>query len=449
MKHLLVAGFVAPLLALVGAAFAVDQSPGRNSLPGRGELGVFPTHQQAIRARILGSMRVGELLVGAVKGPKPKTPRKLAFQWMACDWTGTTCEPLAFARRQRYRVRKADLGATLRVQVTISKPAPRRTLLSPASTVVTGPTDPIVAAAGDIACDPTSSGFRGGLGSRGSCRQKWTSDLLLNSGLSAVLPLGDIQYECGVESAFLESYAPSWGRLKRITRPALGNHEYGRGCGTNDASAYFRYFGAAAGAQPGGWYSYDIGSWHLIALNSECSYGSGASAVGGCGPGSPQETWLRRDLASHSNFCTLAYWHEPRFSSGQHGDAQQMATIWNHLVAAKADIVLAGHNHDYERFEPAGFTPQEAAAVGSTTTGTPNHQSPNLDPTGIRSWVVGTGGKNHYGFGSVPPLRGQVVRDATTYGVLKLTLHPTSYDWQFVNDPGSGSFTDSGTGNCH
>ena len=211
--------------------------------------------------------------------------------------------------------------------------------------------------------------------------------------------------------------------------------------------AFRQYFNPP---NPKGWYSYDIGSWHLIALNSECSYGSGASAVGGCGPGSPQETWLKQDLAAHANACTLAYWHEPRFSSGQHGDAQQMATIWNDLAAAHADIALAGHNHDYERFEPIGATPQDTSASNSsTTTGTPSFQHPKLDPNGIREFVVGTGGKNHYGFGTQPPLTGEVVRDASTYGVLKLTLHPTSYDWQFITDPGSGSFTDSGTGSCH
>ena len=125
-----------------------------------------------------------------------------------------------------------------------------------------------------------------------------------------------------------------------------------------------------------------------------------------------------------------------------------MADIWNDLVAAHADIVLSGHNHDYERFEPIGVTPSPGTVTGSTTTGTPNFQEPKLDPAGIREWVVGTGGKNHYGFGTQPAMKGEVVRDSSTYGVLKLTLHPTSYDWQFVNDPGSGTFTDSGTGSC-
>ena len=159
---------------------------------------------------------------------------------------------------------------------------------SQATAVIEGAGDPIVAAAGDIACDPTSSHFLGGLGSRGSCRQKWTSDILVSSGLSAVLPLGDLQYECGAADAFSQSYDPSWGRVRRITHPALGNHEYGRGCNSNDATGYFKYFGATAGSPAGGWYSYDIGSWHLIALNSECNYGSRSSNVGGCDVGTPR-----------------------------------------------------------------------------------------------------------------------------------------------------------------
>ena len=126
-----------------------------------------------------------------------------------------------------------------------------------------------------------------------------------------------------------------------------------------------------------------------------------------------------------------------------------MATIWNDLVAAHADVVLSGHNHDYERFEPIGSDTAGHAASNGTTTETPSFQDPMLDPNGIREFVVGTGGKNHYGFGTQPPLTGEVVRDSSTYGVLKLTLHPTGYDWQFVNDPGSGTFTDLGTGSCH
>jgi hypothetical protein len=168
-----------------------------------------------------------------------------------------------------------------------------------------------IAAAGDIACDPASSLFNGGQGSGLSCRQLATSDLLVGAGYAAVLLLGDIQYEDGAYSKFLASYDPSWGRVKSITKPAPGNHEYQSG----SPAGYFQYFGAAAGDPAKGYYSYDLGGWHFVALNSNCS------AVGGCGEGSPQELWLRDDLRDHPAACTLAYWHHPRFSSGSHGSS--------------------------------------------------------------------------------------------------------------------------------
>jgi hypothetical protein len=294
-----------------------------------------------------------------------------------------------------------------------------------------------VDAAGDIACDPASAQFHSGAGTAQNCNEKATSDLLVADNPTVVLPLGDDQYECGLASAFQASYAPTWGRLKAVTRPAIGNHEYGRACSRDDPTDYFDYFGDAAGPRDKGWYSYDVGTWHMIALNSECTYGKGATKVGGCGPGSPEETWLRNDLATHTNECTLAYWHEPRFSSGEHGDAQQMATIWNDLVAAHADVVLSGHNHDYERFDPIGATPAS----------TNRFQTPNLDPNGIREFVVGTGGRNWYPFAAAA-FPGEAVRNGQTFGVLKLTLRAGSYDWQF--EPVAGeTFTDSGTGVCH
>ncbi len=176
--------------------------------------------------------------------------------------------------------------------------------------------DPVIAAAGDIACDPSDANFANGSGNSNACRQKYTSDLLVNAGLSAVLDLGDNQYYCGGYQAFLQSYDLSWGRLKSITHPSVGNHEYltsgGTGCDTTNAGAagYFNYFGSAAGTPGQGYYSYDVGTWHVIALNSNCT------DAGGCGSSSPQYKWLQSDLAAHTNFCTLAYWHIPLFSSG-------------------------------------------------------------------------------------------------------------------------------------
>jgi hypothetical protein len=291
--------------------------------------------------------------------------------------------------------------------------------VSPTASATPTGGDPVIAAAGDIACDPTSGSFNGGLGTASSCRQKATSDLMLAiPGLAAVLPLGDIQYENGALDKFTASYAPSWGRLKSITRPVPGNHEYL----TAGAAGYYSYFGAAAGDPTKGYYSYDVGAWHVVALNSNCS------SVGGCASGSPQLAWLKADLAAHPAKCTLAYWHHPLFSSGQHGNNPQVAPLWDALSAGGAELVLSGHDHDYERFAP------------QTSAGT-------ADPAnGIRQFVVGTGGKNHYGLTALRP--NTEVQNVDTYGVLKLTLHPTSYDWQFVPEQGR-TFTDSGTQQCH
>jgi hypothetical protein len=272
--------------------------------------------------------------------------------------------------------------------------------------------DPVIAAAGDIAC-----GSGSGSGTKKSCHQMATSNLLTGAGLAAVLPLGDLQYERGALDAFQKFYEPSWGRVKSLTRPVVGNHEYG----TRGAAGYFGYFGAAAGPAGKGYYSYDIGSWHLIALNSNCG------SVG-CRPGSPQLTWLKSDLASHPDSCTLAYWHHPHFSSGPHGDGGSTDDFWTAVYDGGADVVLGAHDHDYERFAPQ--TPQAVA-----------------DPAyGIREFVVGTGGRSHYTIGSVKP--NSQVRNDDTFGVLMLTLHRASYSWRFVPEAGA-TFTDSGTGNCH
>ncbi len=193
--------------------------------------------------------------------------------------------------------------------------------------------------------------------------------------------------------------------------PAIGNHEYL----TSGAAGYFGYFGVPA------YYAFNLGDWHLISLDSECSH------VGGCQAGSPQELWLKANLAAYPTVCTLVYWHEPRWSSGEHHDATQMAAIWADLVAAHVDVVLSGHNHDYERFVPLNALGQPSAA-------------------GVTEFVVGTGGKNHYGFVAAP-LTGEVVRNDASFGVIEMSLAPTSYSWRFVPAPGY-SFTDSGTANC-
>ncbi len=290
--------------------------------------------------------------------------------------------------------------------------------------------DPVIAAAGDIACDPANTSFNGGDGTTANCAEKATSNLLVGQGLAAVLALGDNQYYCGSAAAFGASYDPTWGRVKSITHPVVGNHEYltapgttaATGCDSSNAAAagYFAYFGSAAGTLGQGYYSYDIGTWHLIALNSNCP------DAGGCGATSPQGMWLAADLAAHPNQCLLAYWHIPLFSSGGRASPNSQQ-LWNALYAAHADVVLDGHDHIYERFAP---------------------QSPTgvLDSAnGIRQFTVGTGGADHTFITS--PAANSEVSDATSYGILKMTLHPGGYDWAF--QPATGSFTDSGSASCH
>ena len=242
---------------------------------------------------------------------------------------------------------------------------------------------------------------------------------LLDKMPGIVLALGDLSYPEGSETTFRQCYSKTWGRHKERTHPAPGNHEYR----TPGAAGYFQYFGAAAGDPKRGYYSFDLGGWHIISLNSECS------AIGGCQQGSPEETWLREDLKHNAGKCLLAYWHVPLFSSGsEHGNSPEMKPFWDDLYASGADLVLNGHDHDYERFalqNPAGAS----------------------DPAkGIREFVVGTGG------GHLRSLRQQLptteVRNSSTFGLLKLTLQPHGYEWEFVPVAGS-SFTDSGKGGCH
>jgi hypothetical protein len=279
---------------------------------------------------------------------------------------------------------------------------------------------PIIAATGDMACDPSNGNFNGGAGGRSACHQQAVSNLLVGRSLAAFLPLGDNQYEDGALAKFQTSYALSYGRVKAISRPVPGNHEYL----TPGAAGYFDYFGSSAGERGKGWYSYDLGGWHLIALNSSCGQ------IGGCGPDSPQGRWLEADLAAHPSACTLAYWHHPRFSSGKHGSSASMAPLWQALYQGGAEIVLNGHDHVYER-----FAPQNPAGVA--------------DPVrGIRQFVVGTGGNNHYAFTNPLGITNSEVRNADTFGVLELALGNDVYQWRFVPSSG-GTFSDSGTGTCH
>jgi PKD repeat protein len=277
--------------------------------------------------------------------------------------------------------------------------------------------DPVIVAAGDIVC---GTGTPAGT----PCQHAQTAAVVGQIAPDAVLILGDNQYEDGTLADFNTYYAPTWGRYKAITWPAVGNHEYQ----TPNARGYYDYFNGVgvqtgrAGDRAKGYYSYDLGSWHLVALNSNCG------SVGGCGAGSPQEQWLRADLAAHPAACVLAYWHHPRFSSGPHGSDATYQAFWQALVAFDADVVLVGHDHIYERFNPQSATGVADAAHG------------------LRQWVVGTGGKEHYAFATIRA--NSALRNSTAFGVLKLTLHPTSYDWQFVPVPGA-TLNDVGTATCN
>jgi hypothetical protein len=262
-----------------------------------------------------------------------------------------------------------------------------------------------------------------GAGDIGSCENTGvakTASLVALAGIDVtVATFGDHAYPTGTDANFAECYDPFWGQFKERTKPSPGNHEYE----TAGASGYFNYFGAAAGDPAKGYYSYDLGSWHVISLNSNCS-----SVAGGCAVGSPQEQWLKADLAANLNECTLAYWHHPRFSSGVHGDDASVAPFWDALYQAGADVVLNGHDHDYERFAP-------------------QNPSGQADPAqGIREFVVGTGGAELRKFGSIKP--NSEVRVEQRNGVLKMTLHPDGYDWQFLTAP-VGAVDDTGSAKCH
>lgn len=238
-----------------------------------------------------------------------------------------------------------------------------------------------------------------------------------------VFAVGDLVYDATTLPQFQHCYGAAWGRFKERTRPALGNHEYLE----HDALPYFQYWGGQAGPAGKGYYSYEVGAWHVVVLNTNCD----APGLGGCAAGSPQEAWLRQDLQEHRDACIVAYGHHALFSSGifrSHAVHLELKRLWEDLYAAHADLVLAGHEHSYERFAP---------------------QDPDgrVDPQhGIREIVVGTGGRSHDPLGLGLP--NSEVRNTDTYGVLKLTLLPQGYTWEFIPEEGK-TFRDSGAGVCY
>jgi hypothetical protein len=263
----------------------------------------------------------------------------------------------------------------------------------------TPPSEAVVAAAGDIATTPTSG--------------EVTAKLLDILDPAAVLTLGDNAYTAGTMSQFMNFYDPTWGRHNAKVKPAPGNHEYNSG-----GTGYFDYFGPRAGPRGYGYYSYDVGGWHLIALNSNIARDVGSA----------QETWLRNDLAANSTQCTLAYWHHPRWDLYTKGNDATQAALWNALYDNGADVVLDGHAHNYQRYSRL------------------DKNGSRDDARGIRQFTVGTGGAPHSSSISLKPPAEVVNSD--TFGVLKLTLRPGSYDWNFMPEAGK-TFTDSGSEGCH
>ncbi|MDQ6826351.1 MAG: metallophosphoesterase [Candidatus Eremiobacteraeota bacterium] len=291
---------------------------------------------------------------------------------------------------------------------------------TPATEVSKSLNSTLIVAAGDIACGArreTASG--GSIDVSAVCHMSGTAALIAHLHPSAVLPLGDLQYGADDLRGFEEGYAKTWGRFRSISHPVIGNHEYDEPA----AAGYFQYWGSTAGPAGKGWYSYDLPGWHMIALNGQC----GGMGVGGCKKGSPQWQWLVADLRAHSRGCRLAYWHQPRFSTGPHGNNSDYTEFWSLLYAAHVDVVLNGHDHDYERFPP--LNPQE-----------------KLDPNGIREFVVGTGGKNHSPF--FYPSSASVTRQNTSFGVLAMTLYPHRYSWRYIAEPGA-TYRDWGSADCH
>jgi len=268
-----------------------------------------------------------------------------------------------------------------------------------ASAVGAKQADPVVLIAGDVAqCDTPGARLTG---------------QLIASLPYPVLAVGDLAYPKGSAEDYARCYAPHWGSFKERTYPAPGNHDYR----TEDADGYFAYFGARAGDAAKGYYSFDLGAWHILSLNSNRELE----------PGAAQLQWLEADLRQHRQRCVLAYWHHPRYSSGPHGSDPRMQPLWALLQRHGVSVVVAGHDHIYERFAPMN-------ARGE------------LDPVrGMRAFVAGTGGARHYTLKQRLPL--SEVADGQAWGVLKMTLHATGYVWEFLPVPGH-SLRDAGIAEC-
>ena len=272
---------------------------------------------------------------------------------------------------------------------------PAQSTATTVPTTTPPPPDPVVVAAADVASCNLSTDER-------------TAEVVERYPEATVLVPGDLAYESGTAAEFRDCYGAGWGRFRDRTRPAPGNHEFI----SEGAGPYFDYFGAAVGERGKGWYSFDLGAWHIVSLNSNCE-------LIGCAPGSEQGTWLAADLAGSKAKCKLAFWHHPRWSSGQHGSQPEVEQLWAAAARGGVDVVLNGHDHDYERF---------------------------AEIDGVRQFVVGTGGASRFGF--TEPVASSEVRAPNALGVLVLTLRPESYDWEFANAETGAPLDERGTESC-
>jgi hypothetical protein len=341
-------------------------------------------------------------------------PTGYSYQWLRCDSSVGNCGPISSATSHSYTLSSADVGSKIRSEVIASNAGGAS---KPARSEATGTVqppphhDPVLAAVGDIACPNGDTEH--------SCKQLATATLTAGFKPDAVAVLGDNQYESGTLSEFYGTgaYNDTWGQFNSIVHPAPGNHEY-----HISPSGYFTYFGASAGS---GNYSYNLGSWHVISLNSDCSDLKCGDSLAGTTSTAAVE-WLEEDLAAHPGQCTLAYWHHPRFTSGFVGNSTGVAPFWKALYAAHADVVLNGHDHMYERFAP---------------------QDPSAHPTsaGIREFVAGTGGESLLPIGEEETNLEKI--ENTKFGVLFLTLRASSYEWAFRTT--DGSVFDTGSTQCH
>lgn len=363
---------------------------------------------------ISGTARQGRTLT-ASNGTWSNGPTSYGYQWQRCDAAGGACQNVSGATSSAYTLGAADVDSRLRALVSAGNAGGSAWALTAVTGVIGLDSDPVTVAVGDIACPAGDTS--------NDCQQQATETLAKSQNPDDVLVLGDNQYNSGLFSEYQSTgaYNATWGVFNPIVHPVPGNHEY---TASSSASGYFQYFGAVANP-PGGYYSFNIGTWHIVALNTNCSDSGCSDSIGGT-TSSAQVSWLKSDLAANRSACVLAIAHHPRFASGFVGDSPNVGPLWTALYDARADVVLSGHDHLYER-----YAQQDASG--------------NATPNGIREFVVGTGGEN------LSPVTQQEanlqVHDSSDFGVMVLTLRASSYDWAFKRI--GGSVVDSGSGSCH